>query len=426
MRRSVITAVLCSFVMLLVTASCGQPPRPFSALEEGDYERAAMEFARLMEADADNPLAYSGLAETHAAMGEIDKAVEILRQGLENIPDNQIIQAMLHELDPPTSTWEPDHEPEGDRRDNLRNSTLRENFVSSATMAIQDGYIYYLNRARDGKLYSMKTDGSEKRRISEDIYAWISVNGEWLYCISNSGRKLYAMKTDGSDQRTLIDYSTASVISIADRVYFARIINGESLHLYTAKTDGNDVQELGDDLAIYPSVVGDQIYYVNYGDATSPDNLYAMNLDGTGRKKIAIDAVTNYYMADDVLFYADCSTGDVYTMKISGGEREKLVDANVHTDYNHLNIYVTDDRVYYLHDEGGYDENVVTDACDPYLYTVQTDGSEKKKVSECSMKDFCIADGRIYFLNISDDGKLYSMNMDGGDLRIMDHAWPWQ
>jgi len=67
-------------------------------LLEMNYEQAVVNFTRLIEVEPRNPRGYVGLAEAYAGLGDIDKAIEILRQGLEELPDDPNILKMLNEL----------------------------------------------------------------------------------------------------------------------------------------------------------------------------------------------------------------------------------------------------------------------------------------------------------------------------------------
>ncbi|MDR1210338.1 MAG: tetratricopeptide repeat protein [Clostridiales bacterium] len=79
----------------LLFAACAKPISAMTAAEllglgekyllEMDYEQAIVCFDRLIEIEPRNPRGYTGLAEVYAARGEVDRAVEIMRKGFDEL-----------------------------------------------------------------------------------------------------------------------------------------------------------------------------------------------------------------------------------------------------------------------------------------------------------------------------------------------------
>ena len=68
-------------------------------LNANNYEQAIAEFEKIIELDPKNVDAYIGLAEAYVAIGNTDKAVEILEKGISETGD-QRLKDMLDELSP--------------------------------------------------------------------------------------------------------------------------------------------------------------------------------------------------------------------------------------------------------------------------------------------------------------------------------------
>jgi len=79
-------------------------------LSEMDYEQAVICFLKVLEIEPKNVKAYAGLAETYIKLENIDEAIEVLRQGLEQLPYNPELLKMLHELLPETTEPTLSHE----------------------------------------------------------------------------------------------------------------------------------------------------------------------------------------------------------------------------------------------------------------------------------------------------------------------------
>ncbi|MDR1210335.1 MAG: tetratricopeptide repeat protein [Clostridiales bacterium] len=103
---------------LTIFAACAAPARELTAAElldlgekyllELNYEQAIVQFTKLIEIEPKNPRGYTGLAEAHIGLGDTGKAIEALRQGLEQLPDNAEIAAMLAGLSEPETAPEPE------------------------------------------------------------------------------------------------------------------------------------------------------------------------------------------------------------------------------------------------------------------------------------------------------------------------------
>ena len=72
-------------------------------LSEKNYEQAIIEFEKILEIEPMNVEAYLGLADAYIGKGDTDKALEILRKGLEQTGDARI-QAKIDELTKPAES----------------------------------------------------------------------------------------------------------------------------------------------------------------------------------------------------------------------------------------------------------------------------------------------------------------------------------
>jgi hypothetical protein len=108
MNKLKIYLLLTILLASLITA-CAKPASQLSAAElldlgekyllEMNYEQAVVCFTKLIAIEPKNPRGYTGLAEAYVGLGEFDKALEILRQGLGQLPDNVEITELLEELE---------------------------------------------------------------------------------------------------------------------------------------------------------------------------------------------------------------------------------------------------------------------------------------------------------------------------------------
>ena len=69
-------------------------------LLEMNYEQALVHFLALIDIEPMNPRGYTGAAEAHIGLGQVDEAIAVLRLGQERLPDNVEIREMLDGLVP--------------------------------------------------------------------------------------------------------------------------------------------------------------------------------------------------------------------------------------------------------------------------------------------------------------------------------------
>ena len=250
----------------------------------------------------------------------------------------------------------------------------------------------------------------------------VKIYGDYIYFIhindreSERGGKLYRMKTDGSERQTLIEDSDIEYFDMADDwIYYGG--------LSAVKIDGSEQKKVSDGLyANAYKVYGDRIYYINPNDGNT---LYSMTTDGTGIQKITNDSVGHQFFVDsetakmnfqisDGKIYYHVITDErqqiyaLYSVNIDGTERQKLLD-------HYVRFQVRGDKIYYTYGNS--------------LYVMNTDGSNGKNLHE-PVFSFDITEDRIYFgvnYEIYAEGDrlysdysavgLYSMKTDGSDIR---------
>lgn len=98
-----------------------------------------------------------------------------------------------------------------DRRGEMNGSALEQVFDDPLvwTFNVSDGWIYYCNR-NDKCLYRIRTDGTEKHKICDDLAYEMSVVGEWIYYKADvltagggAEHMQYRIKADGTMREEL-------------------------------------------------------------------------------------------------------------------------------------------------------------------------------------------------------------------------------
>ncbi len=104
----------------------------------------------------------------------------------------------------------------------------------------------------------------------------------------------------------------------------------------------------------------------------------------------------------DTVYFCDAAKGNFLT-KLQGGQTTVLVESGS----SYLNI--VDDYLYFVNKN---------DYC---IYKIKKDGTELSKVSETMATNLIVIGNKMYFINWTDECKVYSMNLDGtGEKKLSD------
>lgn len=279
--------------------------------------------------------------------------------------------------------------------------------VNFGPLSIQGDWIYYSNMSAEpprGQIYKIKTDGTEKTKLTDDSAVALALVGDWIYyspVTEDENTALYKIKTDGSGKTKVSeDNLLFYVVNDGGSTFFV-IDNGwmyyhnaaDSFSLYRMKTDDTKRVKLTEG-----SIPNFMFYdgWIYYGS-------YKMKPDGTKSERV-LEEDTFLSITDGEWIYFEGADRTLQKIKADGSGKEILAEEKIHT------IKMDGDWIYYL------TEASETNLVDNQMYRIGKDGSEKVLLSEDDCYFMDILDGRIYYLSISDTGfQLNSMNTDGTD-----------
>jgi hypothetical protein len=118
---------------------------------------------------------------------------------------------------------------------------------------VTDGWIYYF-KVNNGGVYRMRTDGSGRKKLragENDGEFWnLNVSGDWIYFTYNNDGdpnrdsnvgKIYRIKTDGSEFEKLNDDYAMNINIADDWIYYWR---SGAVKIHKMRTDGSDYQHV--------------------------------------------------------------------------------------------------------------------------------------------------------------------------------------
>jgi len=303
---------------------------------------------------------------------------------------------------------------------NTRGNTAG-NIGNYGLAAIQGDWIYYVNDTDGGSIYKIRTDGSGRTKLNDDNSRNLNVVGDWIYYSNKEGEgypravmlnpdynyHLYKIRTDGSGRTRLNNDLTMNPIVSDGWIYYSNRDREDEFYsssLYKIRTDGTERTRISDDVTYFIDVVGGWIYYSNESEN---HKLYKIRTDGSERTPLTHDA--------DVYLYVNTAGDWIYTSSMA--RAENLL--KVKTDGSEIKIFdnvrytwglnVAGDWIYYLNRDDGHT-----------IYRVRTDNSGLSKINDDDSWMINVVGEWIYYINRDDDYKFYRIRTDGSERQAVE------
>lgn len=297
--------------------------------------------------------------------------------------------------------------------DGYVNGNTAGNLYNGGYFCEYDGIIYFANPDDDNRLYSMDSNGTNLKKLSNDIVMHINVDENYIYYVRNN-------------PRNSISYENFSFFQNA---------------LCRLTKDGKSVEVLDEDPCNYVTLCGNYLYYLHYDEKTA-STLYKVKIDGTERQQVLNYAIYTccavgqyiYYHGmntDGSLYCLDTATdqtylvyecnsykpivydnGDVYYM--DADQNNALVSTNLNSDSpvtlstDSLDLFnVYEDTVYY--------QNYKKDGSEICL--IKTDGTNHTVIKEGSYCNIHVTSKFVYFTEYSSGDVYYFSRSNPSDVR---------
>lgn len=263
------------------------------------------------------------------------------------------------------------------------------NLVNEGLAAKQGKWMYFTLQTENRlyPIYRAMLDGETalKRLTDPGLYKFINVVGDWVYYYDVGYHSICKVKTDGSEKRQLSEKVTNTLVVMGDWIYYST----QTLGISKMKTDGtNDTLIIKDQTVNgYFNITNDSIYYTT----GSPDQhtLYKANIDGSNKSRFADVLCYLTIIEDDWIYYMDAGNGlYLRRIKTDGTSKTKITDIPIGR-YN-----VSGNKIYYVPRDDAQN-----------IYLMDLDGRNKIKITNnpnsINTQQHLI--GWIDYLNIIDD-----------------------
>ncbi len=195
-----------------------------------------------------------------------------------------------------------------------------------SNLIVQNDMIYFTNPDEQGMLYSMTTDGTNAKKLSDKKVFRIIVEGEWIYYIAalvneqtyETAYELRKIKTNGTGDVSLDPEAGYNLLIDHDWLYYT--VASENNRLYRIKTNGQGRIKLSDDNITMLNLANEKLYYT-----TTPGYyLKVCELDGSGSTQLIDETASGIFIVGDWLFFSSVTNmGRIFKVKLDGTQFQK-------------------------------------------------------------------------------------------------------
>lgn len=281
------------------------------------------------------------------------------------------------------------------------------NLNNHGLFAESNGKVYFSNAYDNGCLYSMNSDETDFKKISNNSVNAINVGGNFLYYYMDSSGGgtgfgyvirtygVYRSKLNGEGTKCL-DRNAAVTMQLAgDYIYYQRYNNKDFTKFYKIKTDKTENEQVSD-MIINPAACYNGVIYFN---GTEDDHyLYALDT--------RTDSISTVFEGN--LWYPAYKDGYVYYMDVSSNYRlcryllsENTVEVLTNDRVDAFNV--GDSYIYYQRNSSS----------EPALMRMRLDGSEPEVVASGNYTNINLTSTYAYFNAYGADIPVYHTPVNG-------------
>ena len=284
-----------------------------------------------------------------------------------------------------------------------------ENLRNFGFVANDNHYIYYLTFNRQGSTLSRRSIAdSESRIIGAGRISYLNVVDGFIYHVNDANSKIYRMDINGEQHERLSDIQVSFLFVLNDTVYALSHYFLEGNRDFIAMNlDGLDVRILSDNSVRSVYFYDDKIYYRVFMDGRT--SFYRMDLNGENKKLVFQRTTgsigTNFFVRKGNVYYVeahrfikrfDISTQEHVTVHYTGGPT------------THIN---RKDNILFYSSRTAAPFPLRAHAW------INLDTGETGFASGVDAAYHHVIGDRIFFYDGNDSSKIYTMNIDGSDVR---------
>ena len=294
------------------------------------------------------------------------------------------------------------------------------NLFNKGLFCERNGVVYFSNPKDNFALYSMDSAGTNFKKLSSDVCAYINADDHYLYYTRNNASQksdfsflhiqnysLCRLNQNGKNELILDSSPSLYSSQFKDYIYYIHYDKETASTLYKVSIDGSDLKQVKNEPILPCSRSGSKLYYTG---VTGDHNIYS--LDTTTDTSTVVYAGNSYnpvivgsyaYMMDPDQNYAlsrvDLSTG------------EKTILSKDRLDC--FNIY--GNMIYYQK----------SSTTNPGLYRIDLEGNNLEKIMDGIYTNINITSRYVYFYSYENDKTCY-LTPTNGPVQVTEFLPPVQ
>lgn len=165
------------------------------------------------------------------------------------------------------------------KSDNDFKDILKLNDDDIETLVYDNGFLYFSNWNDGGKIYKMKTDGSEKTSLNNSYSGLLNIYDGWIYYNNyDDNYKIYRVKTDGSENMAVCEDSVRYFNCFDGYIYYSN--ENDENKIYKIGVNGEGKSKISDSAGSIIFIADGKVLFMKDTD----ENLYSVNTDGSDEK----------------------------------------------------------------------------------------------------------------------------------------------
>lgn len=234
-------------------------------------------------------------------------------------------------------------------------------------------------------------------------------------CTNGYGGVFGKANIDGSDSKKLEDGFSEHINRVGDELYFV-LCKDDSSELYKCSLAGEGVERVKAGNIDYLSANGDKLYYSKGLSASGNQaGYFCCDLNGENEEQILKDQVFYPYVVGDYVYYIDNSPFEhLHRYNMTTKEDEEI------TNRNTSGYTVIGNDLYYVGIENQIPASEIADYHKgKTLFKMNLNSGEETILYKNAGYYYVIMEDKIYFINGDDADRIYSMSLDGKDIKAV-------
>ncbi len=273
------------------------------------------------------------------------------------------------------------------------------NLNTGGWAATKGNWVFFSNLADQGRLYRMRLDGSEVKRLTDDPWVFhINVQGDWIYHAvqQGSGTVIRKVRLDGTQPAVLVPEEPTALLVAGERLYFISRTDGQRLS--SVALDGTGRTRLTDVVTSELIVHEGWIYYRGRYQG---DELWRMRVDGTENQRIAAHNAMDLALWNGGLYYFNpvgYPTYELTRTALDGSESSPILAGPERA-------WVNLDQGWIYYAAGSY--------VGAPLYRIRVDGTDEQLLTSDRAARITVIPGWILYEDVQNSGRLMRIRPDG-------------